>query len=323
GLSPNWQMGSFIAAAIERIRREAGDGRVLCGLSGGVDSTVAAALLSRAVGSRLSCVFVDNGLLRAGETAEVETSLKKAFPDLHLITAQAGDIFLDRLTGVSNPEEKRKIIGRTFIEVFSREAARLGEIKFLAQGTLYPDVIESISPHGPSALIKSHHNVGGLPEDLPFTLIEPLRDLFKDEVRKLGKELGLPDSLLWRQPFPGPGLAIRQAGEVTREGLTVLRQADRIILQELEASGLAREIWQAFAVLLPVRSVGVMGDSRTYQKAICIRAVTSVDAMTADWARLPYDLLARWSSRLINEVPGINRVLYDISTKPPSTIEWE
>jgi GMP synthase (glutamine-hydrolysing) len=316
-------MGSFIAAAIERIRREAGDGRVLCGLSGGVDSTVAAALLSRAVGSRLSCVFVDNGLLRAGETAEVETSLKKAFPDLHLITAQAGDIFLDRLTGVSNPEEKRKIIGRTFIEVFSREAARLGEIKFLAQGTLYPDVIESISPHGPSALIKSHHNVGGLPEDLPFTLIEPLRDLFKDEVRKLGKELGLPDSLLWRQPFPGPGLAIRQAGEVTREGLTVLRQADRIILQELEASGLAREIWQAFAVLLPVRSVGVMGDSRTYQKAICIRAVTSVDAMTADWARLPYDLLARWSSRLINEVPGINRVLYDISTKPPSTIEWE
>jgi GMP synthase (glutamine-hydrolysing) len=266
---------------------------------------------------------VDNGLLRLNEAEEVENSLREAFPGLNLTVAHAGETFLSRLKGVVDPEEKRRVIGRAFIEVFSAEAEKLGPIDFLAQGTLYPDVIESISPHGPASMIKSHHNVGGLPENLPFALIEPLRDLFKDEVRALGAELGVPDELLWRQPFPGPGLAIRVVGEVTEEALAIVRQADRIVREELKNSDLDRDVWQAFAVLLPVRSVGVMGDDRTYHRAVAIRAVTSVDAMTADWARLPHSLLARWSTRLVNEVPGLNRVLYDISTKPPSTIEWE
>ncbi|MDR1607625.1 MAG: glutamine-hydrolyzing GMP synthase [Deltaproteobacteria bacterium] len=322
-LTADWRMDSFIQKSILAIQEKTRGARILLGLSGGVDSTVTAAILDRAVGKNLYCVFVDNGLLRHNEAEEVSQYLKKAFPQLNLIVANAGDLFLTNLKGVVDPEKKRQIIGQTFIDVFTEEANKLGPIDFLAQGTLYPDVIESISPFGPSALIKSHHNVGGLPENLQFELIEPLRDLFKDEVRVLGAELGVPHELLWRQPFPGPGLAIRIVGEVTPEALTVVRHCDLIIREELEKSGLAKDIWQAFAVLLPVKSVGVMGDGRTYFKAVAIRAVTSVDAMTADWARLPDTLLARWSSRLINEVAGVNRVLYDISTKPPSTIEWE
>jgi GMP synthase (glutamine-hydrolysing) len=324
GLSPTWRMSSFVRDAVSEIKNLIGeDKKVLLGLSGGVDSTVAAALLQRAAGKRLYCVFVDNGLLREGEAKEVAETLKKAYPDLFLKVVDAGDEFLEKLIGVEDPETKRKIIGHTFIEVFSRESKSLGKVDFLAQGTLYPDVIESISPQGPSALIKSHHNVGGLPKDLGFRLIEPLKYLFKDEVRKLGEELGVPENLLWRHPFPGPGLAIRIIGPVDAESLSLLRKADLIVREELSAFKLDREVWQAFAVLLPIRSVGVMGDGRSYGRMVAVRAVTSVDAMTADWARLPDELLARFSSRIINEVSGINRVLYDISSKPPSTIEWE
>ncbi|MDR2140821.1 MAG: glutamine-hydrolyzing GMP synthase [Deltaproteobacteria bacterium] len=323
GLEPTWRVGSLVETLTADLARQIGDGQVLLALSGGVDSTVAAALLSRAIGKNLHCVFVDNGLLRHQEAQEVKAALLGEFPDLNLIAVDAAQLFLSRLRGVTDPEKKREIIGQAFVDVFTAEAKKLGPIEFLAQGTLYPDVIESSSPYGPSAMIKGHHNVRWLSKDLAFTLVEPLRDLFKDEVRVLGASLGLPEKLLWRHPFPGPGLAIRILGEVTEEALAVTRQADKIILEELERSGLAREVWQAFAVLLPVKSVGVMGDGRSYLRALAIRAVTSVDAMTADWARLPDSLLARWSSRLINEVPGINRVLYDISTKPPSTIEWE
>jgi GMP synthase (glutamine-hydrolysing) len=324
GLEAGWRMSSFARDAVEDIKRTVGpEGRVLCGLSGGVDSTVAAALLALAVGPRLHCVFVDNGLLRQDEAAEVARAFGESYPDLGLTVADAGEEFLTRLAGVTDPEEKRRVIGHTFIEVFTREAGKFGQAGFLAQGTLYPDVIESISPQGPSALIKSHHNVGGLPKDLGFTLIEPLKYLFKDEVRALGAELGVPRDLLWRHPFPGPGLAIRIIGPVDRESLALLRKADAIVVEELRNSGFYDKVWQAFAVLLPVRSVGVMGDGRSYGQAVAVRAVTSVDAMTADWARLPEDLLARFSSRIINEVPGVNRVLYDISSKPPSTIEWE
>jgi GMP synthase (glutamine-hydrolysing) len=324
GLPDDWRMSSFAERAVASIRDQTEpDAHVLCALSGGVDSSVTAALLAKAVGGRLHCVFVDNGLLRSGEVEEVEAAMRAAYPGLDLAVVRAGEIFLGRLAGVEDPETKRKIIGSAFIDVFKEQADKLKRIDFLAQGTLYPDVIESISPHGPSALIKSHHNVGGLPDHLPFKLIEPLRDLFKDEVRALGAALGLPDSLLWRQPFPGPGLAIRIAGEVTEEALAILRPADAIVREEVRRAGLEREIWQAFPILLSNRSVGVMGDGRSYGRAMAVRAVYSVDAMTADWARLPYELLARLSSRLANEVPGVNRVLYDISTKPPSTIEWE
>ncbi|MDR2198867.1 MAG: glutamine-hydrolyzing GMP synthase [Deltaproteobacteria bacterium] len=323
GLKPGWKMSSFARDAVADIKKTVAGGKVILGLSGGVDSTVAAVLLHRAVGSQLHAVFVDNGLLRSGEAEEVSSALRKSYPDLNIAVRDASEEFLRRLKGVSDPEEKRKVIGKCFIDVFKEEAGKLGKVDFLAQGTLYPDVIESVSPQGPSALIKSHHNVGGLPENLPFTLIEPLKFLFKDEVRALGSELGVPERLLWRHPFPGPGLAIRIIGPVEEGDLALLRKADFIVREELESAGLAREVWQAFAVLLPVRSVGVMGDGRSYGKAVVVRAVTSVDAMTADWARLPSDLLGRFSSRIINEVPGINRVLYDISSKPPSTIEWE
>jgi GMP synthase (glutamine-hydrolysing) len=323
GLSPGWKMSSFALDAVQDIKKTVGDKNVILGLSGGVDSTVAAVLLYRAIGPQLHCVFVDNGLLRENEASEVYNALRGAFPNLNITVRDAAEEFLLRLKDVSDPETKRKIIGKCFIDVFKEEANKLGQVDFLAQGTLYPDVIESISPQGPSALIKSHHNVGGLPENLPFTLIEPLKYLFKDEVRNLGQELGVPEKLLWRHPFPGPGLAIRIIGPVEKEFLELLRKADGIVREELVSFGLERDVWQAFAVLLPVHSVGVMGDSRSYGKVVAIRAVTSVDAMTADWARLPPELLERFSSRIINEVPGINRVLYDISSKPPSTIEWE
>jgi GMP synthase (glutamine-hydrolysing) len=287
-----------------------------------VDSSVVAALIHRAVGDRLTCLFVDNGLLRKGEAEGVVRTFRDAFK-MNLIHVDATKRFLDRLEGVTDPELKRKAIGAEFIAVFEDEARKLGHIPWLAQGTLYPDVIESVSFKGPSATIKTHHNVGGLPPDMQFKLVEPLRELFKDEVRELGALLGLPREIIWRQPFPGPGLAIRVLGEVTEERLALLREADAIVQEEVRQAGLERELWQAFAVLLPVRTVGVMGDFRTYAQVIALRAVTSQDAMTADWARLPYDLLGRISSRVINEVKGVNRVVYDISSKPPSTIEWE
>jgi GMP synthase (glutamine-hydrolysing) len=314
-------MASFVDEAIGRIRQQVGDGRVVCGLSGGVDSTVAAVLIHRAIGDRLTCIFVDNGVLRLNEADQI----RQRFERLHLplVFADASRLFLDRLTGITDPEQKRKIIGGTFIDVFEDEARELGSFDFLAQGTLYPDVIESVSVIGPSHVIKSHHNVGGLPERMRFKLVEPLRLLFKDEVREVGRELGLDEEFVWRQPFPGPGLAVRILGEVTESRLNLVRRADAVVAEEIKRAGWYRRLWQSFAVLLPIQSVGVMGDARTYEYTIAIRAVESKDGMTADWARLPHDLLATISSRIVNEVKGINRVVLDISSKPPSTIEWE
>jgi len=317
-------MKSFVRDAVEEIRAQVGgDGRVILGLSGGVDSSVAAVLLHQAIGPQLSCVFVDNGVLRQGEAEKVQEVFKRHF-HMNLRFARAKKIFLERLKGVEDPEKKRKIIGRTFIEVFEKEARKITGVRFLSQGTLYPDIIESRSAFGgPSAVIKSHHNVGGLPKKMRLHLVEPLKHLFKDEVRLLGKELGLPDELVWRQPFPGPGLAIRIIGEVTEKRLAILRKADFILMEEIRAANLYRKLWQSFAVLLPLKSVGIMGDQRTYEHILSIRAVTSDDAMTADWAKLPHEILGRISNRIINEVRGVNRVVYDISSKPPSTIEWE
>jgi GMP synthase (glutamine-hydrolysing) len=321
GCTGDWTMASFVEEATARIRQQVGDGRVVCGLSGGVDSTVAALLIHRAIGERLTCIFVDNGVMRLDEADQI----RRRFERLHLplVFADASRQFLDRLAGVTDPEQKRKIIGATFIDVFEAEAATIGVFDFLAQGTLYPDVIESVSVIGPSHVIKSHHNVGGLPERMRFQLVEPLRLLFKDEVREVGKELGLDDEFVWRQPFPGPGLAVRILGEVSESRLRLVRMADAIVADEVKRAGWYRRLWQSFAVLLPVQSVGVMGDARTYEYTIAIRAVESKDGMTADWARLPHDLLATISSRIVNEVKGINRVVFDISSKPPSTIEWE
>jgi GMP synthase (glutamine-hydrolysing) len=328
GCRGDWKMGSFVAEEIARIRKQVGDERVILGLSGGVDSSVAAVLLHRAIGKRLTCIFVNNGLLRKDEA----DSVRRLFADhigINLVYVDAADRFLDRLAGVAEPEQKRKIIGREFVAVFKDEAKRIkrqsgGHVRFLAQGTLYPDVIESMSVHGgPAAVIKSHHNVGGLPKDLGLELVEPFRFLFKDEVRAIGATLGLADAVVWRQPFPGPGLGVRIIGEVTRERVRLLQEADAVVREEVTKAGLDRKLWQAFAVLLPVKSVGVMGDERTYENACAIRAVTSTDGMTADWAQLPYEVLGRMSNRIINEVRGINRVVYDVTSKPPGTIEWE
>ena len=316
-----WTTQNFIASRIESIRSTVNGGKILCALSGGVDSSVCAALVSRAAGKNLFCVFVDNGLLRKGEAQQVEKAFQKF--DLNLVSVNAEREFLTGLAGVSDPEEKRKIIGRVFIEIFQKEAARMGQVDYLVQGTLYPDLIESRSFKGPSATIKSHHNVGGLPENLSFKLIEPLKELFKDEVRRLGKELCLPEDLITRHPFPGPGLAVRVVGEITKERLDLLREADYIFIEQLRKEGWYDKVWQAFCVLLPVQSVGVMGDERTYENVLALRAVTSLDGMTADWAKLPHDFLSRVSNQIINKIRGINRVVYDISSKPPATIEWE
>lgn len=321
GCTGDWTMAGFVEESVARIRAQVGDGKVVCGLSGGVDSTVAALLIHKAIGDRLTCIFVDNGLLRQNEAAQVRERFQRL--GLNLEFVDATDLFLDRLAGVSDPERKRKIIGAAFIDVFEETATRLGGFGFLAQGTLYPDVIESVSVRGPSAVIKSHHNVGGLPERMHFALVEPLRELFKDEVRAVGTTLGLEDEFVWRQPFPGPGLAVRLLGPITRPQLALLRAADAIVADEIRKAGWYRKVWQSFAVLLPVQSVGVMGDERTYEYTAAIRAVESRDGMTADWARLPHELLATISSRIVNEVRGINRVVYDISSKPPATIEWE
>ncbi len=322
GCVPSWTMQSFVAEAVEKVKRQVGKGKVIGAVSGGVDSTVMAALVGRAVGDHFYPIFVNNGVLRKNEAEEV-VRLYRDKLHLNLIYHDATDRFLAALKGVTDPEEKRKIIGRTFIDVFVHEAEKIEGVEFLAQGTLYPDVIESVSFKGPSATIKSHHNVGGLPEAMPLKLVEPLRELFKDEVRQVGKVLGLPEVLIGRHPFPGPGLAIRMLDDVTPDKLATLREADAIVTEEIRRAGLYDEIWQVFPVLLPIRTVGVMGDERTYEQVIVIRAVHSVDGMTADWVRLPYDLLARLSNRIINEVKGVNRVVYDISSKPPSTIEWE
>jgi len=318
----DWSMASFVDEAVARIRQQVGSGRVICGLSGGVDSSVAAALLHKAIGPQLTCVFVDNGLLRKNERGYVDSIFRDHFKvDLRVIDAEKR--FLDKLAETTDPETKRKLIGYEFIAVFEEEAKRVSGAEFLAQGTLYPDVIESVSTKGPSHVIKSHHNVGGLPERMKLALVEPLRELFKDEVRQLGLELGLPRHMVWRQPFPGPGLAVRCLGPLTKPRLDVLRNADAIIEEEIVAAGLYEQIWQSFGVLLPVKSVGVMGDARTYEETLAVRAVNSRDGMTADWVHLPYELLGRISSRVINEVRGINRVVYDITSKPPGTIEWE
>lgn len=322
GCAGDWTAASFIDAAVEGIKDEVGDGRAVCGLSGGVDSAVAAALVARAIGDRLICLFVDNGLLRKDEFEKVLKSFDD-YGELNVRGIAAGERFLTALNGVADPERKRKIIGSEFIEVFQDEAARFGEIDFLVQGTLYPDVIESHSVKGPSAVIKSHHNVGGLPETMHLRLVEPLRELFKDEVRTVGRQLGLPDTLIDRQPFPGPGLAVRIIGPIDATNVKLLQESDNVVYEEIVSAGLYNKLWQAFAVLLPIRTVGVMGDQRTYEQVIAIRAVESLDGMTADWARLPHDVLENISRRIISEVKGINRVVYDISSKPPSTIEWE
>jgi len=323
GCRGDWSPNAVIEEQVESIRGVLGStGKVVCGLSGGVDSTVAAALVHRAVGERQTCIFVDNGLLRQGEF-ESTLNLFQQSMNLNVSGVRAGSRFLEGLSGVTDPEQKRKRIGKAFIEVFEEEANRIGDVRYLVQGTLYPDVIESVSVRGPSSVIKSHHNVGGLPEQMNLRLIEPLRELFKDEVRLIGRELGVPEPILTRHPFPGPGLAVRIIGEVTPERIRLVQAADRILDEELRYADLYNSVWQAFPVLLPVSTVGVMGDERTYERVVAIRAVTSVDGMTADWARLPHDVLARISSRIVSEIRGINRVVYDISSKPPSTIEWE
>jgi GMP synthase (glutamine-hydrolysing) len=323
GCSGAWQLGDFAEQTVEQIRRRVGSDRVICGLSGGVDSSVVAALIYRAIGSQLSCILIDNGLLRKAEDASVIEEFSNHFrTDLHVVKAE--NKFLQALAGVTDPQEKRRRIGHAFIDCFSDEAAKVQGARFLAQGTLYPDVIESgAALDGPAATIKLHHNVGGLPADMSFELVEPLRDLFKDEVRSLGLQLGLPEEIVWRHPFPGPGLAVRCLGEVTKVRLDTLREADAIVVHEIKAAGLYRQTSQVFAVLLPIQSVGVMGDARTYQDTVAVRAVSTEDFMTADWSHLPYEVLAKISSRIINEVPGVNRVVYDISSKPPATIEWE
>jgi GMP synthase (glutamine-hydrolysing) len=320
GCAGGWTMASVIDSSVDAIREQVGTGRAICGLSGGVDSAVAAALVHKAIGPQLTCVFVDTGLMRAGEGEQVVETFQKT-QGIELIHVRAADRFFDKLAGVTDPEDKRKVIGELFIRIFEDASGGITDAKFLVQGTLYPDVIESGTKD--AAKIKSHHNVGGLPEDMDFALVEPLRNLFKDEVRAVGSELGLPDEIVWRQPFPGPGLGVRIIGEVTPETTAILQAADLIVREEIREAGLEREIWQAFAVLPDIRSVGVMGDERTYARPIIIRAVTSEDAMTADWARLPHDLLEKMSSRIINEVGGVNRVAYDITSKPPGTIEWE
>jgi len=322
GCTGSWTMEAFVEETVEAVRRQVGEGRAVCGLSGGVDSAVAAALVHRAIGDRLTCLFVDHGLLREGEREQVEREFRE-HQGVRLVCIDASRRFLAALRGVEDPEKKRRAIGHLFVEVFEEEAAKLGAVDFLVQGTLYPDVIESASVRGPSATIKTHHNVGGLPERMRLRLVEPLRELFKDEVREVGRKLGLPEAIVGRHPFPGPGLAVRVLGEVTEAALAPLRRADAILLEELRRAGLYDAVWQAFAVLLPVRTVGVMGDARTYDNVVALRCVSSEDAMTADWSRLPHDLLARISSRITNEVKGVNRVVYDVSSKPPATIEWE